>query len=107
MNVLVGCEFSGTVRDAFLRRGHNAYSCDLRPCLKGGHRHFQFDVRVALEVFEWDLFIVHPECTHLAASGAAHWAEPRSPADARNGTRVGQPLHHTDTHPLEAPPCGQ
>lgn len=81
MNVLVGCEFSGTVRDAFLRRGHNAYSCDLKPCPKGKSRHFQFDVRVALKVFDWDLFIVHPECTHLTASGAAHWAVKR--ADGR------------------------
>lgn len=81
MNVLVGCEYSATVRDAFIKRGHNAFSCDFLPCEKSPRRHFQIDVRQALKIRRWDLFIVHPECTHLCASGARHW--PAKRADGR------------------------
>lgn len=68
MRVLVACEFSGIVRDAFLKKGHDAWSCDLLPCEAGGP-HIQGDV---LEVLDagWDLMIAHPPCTHLAVSGA-------------------------------------
>ena len=68
MRVLVGCEFSGTVRDAFLRLGHDAWSCDLLPCESGGP-HIQGDVRDVL-AGNWQLAIFHPPCTHLAVSGA-------------------------------------
>ena len=68
MRVLVGCEFSGTVRDAFLRRGHDAWSCDLLPCESGGP-HLQGDVRDVLGD-NWELAIFHPPCTHLCSSGA-------------------------------------
>jgi len=68
MNVLIGCEFSGIVRDAFIKRGHNAWSCDVLPSEKNGN-HLQCDVR-ELDMTKWDLFIVHPPCTHLASSGA-------------------------------------
>ena len=68
MRVLIGCEFSGTVRDAFLRLGHDAWSCDLLPCESGGP-HIQGDVRDVL-ADNWQLAIFHPPCTHLAASGA-------------------------------------
>lgn len=81
MNVLIGCEYSATVRDAFLKRGHNAFSCDLLPCEKGPRRHYQQDIRIALKVRKWDLFVVHPECTHLCGSGARWWPEKR--ADGR------------------------
>jgi len=69
MKVLVACEYSGVVRDAFLRRGHNAVSCDLLPCESsnsGGH--YQCDVRDLLG-HEWDLMIAHPPCTYLSVSG--------------------------------------
>ena len=68
MRVLVACEFSGIVREAFRRRGHDAWSCDLLPCERKG-QHIQGDV---LEVLDdrWDLMIAHPPCTHLAVSGA-------------------------------------
>lgn len=68
MRVLVACEYSGTVRDAFKARGHDAWSCDLLPTDSPG-QHIQGDV---LEVLndEWDLVIAHPPCTHLAVSGA-------------------------------------
>ena len=68
MKVLVACEFSGTVRDAFAARGHDAWSCDVLPSETPG-QHYQGDVREFLEA-GWDLLIAHPPCTHLAVSGA-------------------------------------
>lgn len=72
MKVLVACEFSGVVRDAFIAKGHDAVSCDLLPTEKPGP-HYQGDVRDILHE-KWDLMIAHPPCTHLCASGAKHWA---------------------------------
>jgi site-specific DNA-cytosine methylase len=68
MRVLVACEYSGAVRDAFIRAGHDAMSCDLLPTEKEGP-HYCGDVRDVLEN-GWDLMIAHPPCTHLAVSGA-------------------------------------
>ena len=68
MRVLIACEYSGTVRDAFLRAGHDALSCDLLPTDAPGP-HYQGDVRDIL-ADGWDLMIAHPPCTHLAVSGA-------------------------------------
>ncbi len=79
MRVLVACEFSNTVRDAFLRRGHDAWSCDLRRAdapNENWHRHIQGDVRPLLRQ-EWDLVIAHPPCTYLCNSGV-HWLGRRS-----------------------------
>ncbi len=72
MKVLVACEYSGRVRDAFLRRGHDALSCDILPTESPGP-HYQGDVRDILSD-GWDLMIAHPPCTHLAVSGAAWFA---------------------------------
>ena len=66
--VLVACEFSGTVRDAFIARGHDAVSCDLLPTENPGP-HIQGDIR-DVPVADYDLMIAHPPCTHLAVSGA-------------------------------------
>lgn len=68
MRILVACEFSGTVRDAFSRRGHDAWSCDLLPSETPG-KHYQGDV---FDIIEngWDLLIAHPPCTHLCVSGS-------------------------------------
>ncbi len=71
MRVLVACEFSGIVRDAFAKRGHDAWSCDLLPTEKPGN-HIQGDILKHL-ADGWDLMIAHPPCTHLAASGARWW----------------------------------
>lgn len=76
MNVLVACERSGVVRDAFLARGHNAYSCDIFPT-DSTHpdkfRHYMCDaLDVIHESFNWDLMIAHPECTYLTLAGAKH-----------------------------------
>jgi site-specific DNA-cytosine methylase len=68
MRVLIACEFSGTVRDAFLKRGHDAISCDLLPSDSPGP-HYQGDVRDILHE-GFDMMIAHPPCTHLAVSGA-------------------------------------
>jgi site-specific DNA-cytosine methylase len=68
MKVLVACEYSGTVRDAFRAAGHDAMSCDLLPTDAPGP-HYQGDVRDVLGD-GWDLMIAHPPCTHLAVSGA-------------------------------------
>lgn len=68
MRVLVACEFSGVVRNAFSARGHDATSCDLLPSETPG-QHYQGDVRNILGN-GWDLLIAHPPCTHLAVSGA-------------------------------------
>lgn len=71
MKVLVACEFSGTVRDAFLRVGADAMSCDLLPTEVPGP-HYQGDVRDVLD-YPWDLAICHPPCTDLSVSGARHF----------------------------------
>lgn len=67
MQVLVGCEFSGVVRDAFIRKGHEAVSCDLLPSEAPGP-HIQGDVLEHLDD-GWDLAIFHPTCTYLTSSG--------------------------------------
>jgi hypothetical protein len=72
MRVLVACEYSGTVRDAFLRAGHYAMSCDLLPTEAPGP-HYQGDVRDVL-ADGWDLMIAHPPCTYLSVSGM-HWTK--------------------------------
>lgn len=70
MKVLVACEYSGKVREAFRKYGHDAWSCDLLPADDGSPYHIQGDV---LEILDkgWGLMIAHPPCTHLAVSGAA------------------------------------
>jgi len=70
MKVLVACEYSGTVRDAFIRAGHEAMSCDLLPTDASGP-HFQGDVKEIIND-GWDLMIAHPPCTYLSVSGM-HW----------------------------------
>lgn len=71
MKVLVACEFSGTVRDAFLAHGHDAYSCDILPTEsnRAYNRHIQKPVQ-KIDLSGFDLMIAHPPCTHLAVSGA-------------------------------------
>ena len=73
MKVLIACEYSGRVRDAFIRGGHEAMSCDMLPTERDGP-HYQGDV---FDIINdgWDLMIAHPPCTHLAVSGARHFAE--------------------------------
>lgn len=72
MKVLIGCEESGVVRDAFLRLGHEAMSCDLEPTRSPGP-HYQGDVFDVID-YPWDLAVFHPPCTHTSVSGARHFA---------------------------------
>jgi len=87
VRVLVACEFSGTVRDAFRARGHEAWSCDLLPPEPESLYHFQADIRAVLDdpswCGTWELMIAHPPCTHLAVSGARWWhSKQREQAEA-------------------------
>lgn len=83
MRVLIACEYSGTVRDAFLRQGHDAISCDLLPTDSPGP-HYQGDV---FDIIGdgFDLMIAHPPCTHLAVSGARHFAAKRADGRQQEG----------------------
>lgn len=76
MNVLIACECSGTVRDAFRDAGHDAISCDLKPCERGSLFHIQGDALEAIASRHWDMVIAHPECRYLCSSGL-HWNKRR------------------------------
>jgi len=71
MKVLIGCESSGVIREAFRKRGHDAWSCDLLPADDHSRYHLQGNVLNYLNM-GWDLLIIHPPCTYLSASGL-HW----------------------------------
>lgn len=90
MRVLIACEYSGRVRDAFLRAGHDAMSCDLLPTDSPGP-HYQGDVRDIIGG-GWDLMIAHPPCTYLSVSGM-HWTarglrDPKLTEDALGFVRL-------------------
>lgn len=72
MQVLIACEFSGRVRDAFRKLGHDAYSCDLLPSEGDPTYHILGDCFQTIELYPWDLMIAHPPCTYLCSSGL-HW----------------------------------
>lgn len=97
MRVLVACEYSGRVRDAFLRNGHDAMSCDLLPTDVPGP-HYQGDVRDVLSE-GWDLMVCHPPCTYLTVAGM-HWTkrglrDPKLTEDALEfvGLLLGAPIN--------------
>ena len=69
MNVLVGCEYSGKVREAFRKLGHDVTSCDLLPSDDNSPFHIQGDIIAVIKSKRWDLIIIHPPCTALAVSG--------------------------------------
>jgi len=74
MKVLVACEFSGIVREAFTKRGHDAWSCDIQPTLQPGNHHEGdiFDILYN----DWDLMIGHPPCTYITYTGTRWWNDP-------------------------------
>lgn len=74
MRILIGCEFSATVREAFKAKGHDAWSCDLLPSSVPG-QHLQCDIFEALERHFWDRIILHPPCTAIALSGNRHYGK--------------------------------
>jgi len=100
MKVLVACEYSGRVRDAFAAQGHYALSCDLLPSESPGH-HYQGDVTALLHSdHNWDMLIAFPPCTYLAASGM-HWTtrgirDPQLTEDALNFVQLllNAPIRH-------------
>ena len=87
MKVLVACECSGVVRDAFRARGHDAWSCDLKPCERDNRHHFQNDAVEILQAGGWDLVIAHPPCTNLCVSCAHLWKKKRE--DGRQQKDIG------------------
>jgi len=72
MRVLIACEYSGRVREAFRARGHDAFSCDLLPAEDASDNHIVGDVIELIRSEQWDLMIAHPPCTYLSSSGL-HW----------------------------------
>ena len=88
MKVLVACEYSGTVREAFAKQGHDAWSCDLLPSDVSGQHYKENIFGPWSEVLNlgWDLVIAHPPCTHLSVSGARHFAAKR--ADGRQQAAI-------------------
>lgn len=69
MKILIACEFSGVVREAFRKRGHEVWSCDLLPSKDNSEYHLQEDVYEVLKNDKYDMIIAHPPCTYLAVSG--------------------------------------
>ncbi len=94
MRILIACESSGIVRDAFAAMGHDAWSCDLLPSERPGN-HIQEDVLLHLED-GWDLMIAHPPCTDLAVSGARYFKQKQT--DGRQQRAVDFFLAFTTTH---------
>ena len=88
MKILIACEESQTVCKAFRAKGHEAYSCDILPP-SGGHPewHIQGDVSGIIKDPKWDMIIAFPPCTHLAVSGAAHFAKKRADGRQERGVR--------------------
>lgn len=93
MKVLIACEFSGIVRDAFIAKGHDAWSCDLLPTEKLGP-HIQDDVLGHLND-GWDLMIAHPPCTYLSYSGIAYWNRPGRAEKREEGMNFFLALYNT------------
>ena len=91
MKVLVGCEEPQAVCIAFREAGHEAFSCDLKPC-SGGHPewHYQMDVFKAIELQGWDLGIFFPDCTYLTCSAEWAYKEPPYHQKVKPGTLVGE-----------------
>src|SRR4051812_31113867 len=87
MRVLVACEFSGVVRDAFRARGHDAWSCDLLPTDADPRWHYMADALLCIRglAHRIDLLVAHPPCTHLAVSGARWFKEKRTEQEAALG----------------------
>lgn len=81
MRILVACEFSGRVREAFAVRGHDAWSCDLLPSEQPSTKHIVGDVATMLTA-QWDLLIAHPPCTYLCNSGV-RWLVPKTGLDRK------------------------
>lgn len=96
MRILVACEYSGKVREAFRKLGHDAWSCDLLPADDNSHYHIKGDVLNIL-IDSWDMMIAHPPCTHLAVSGA-RWFKHKAAEQRQAIEFVRQLLHAPIDH---------
>lgn len=107
MKVLIGCESSGTVRDAFLKLGHDAMSCDLLPTDSPGP-HYQGDLFDVID-YPWDLMIAHPPCTHLSVSGSRHFAAKKMDGRQQSAVsffmRIIRQSEHIPMTAIENPVC--
>ena len=107
MKVLIACEYSGAVRDAFIALGHDAMSCDLLPTDAPGP-HYQGDLFDVID-YPWDLMIAHPPCTDLAVSGARHfaakWMDGRQAASVAFFMRLQRASAHIPMTATENPVC--
>lgn len=97
MRILVGCEESQAVAIEFRKKGHEAFSCDLQDC-SGGHPewHLKMDIFDAIDLFEWDMGIFFPDCTHLAVSGAKHFDKKRKDGRQRKAIIFFMGLYYCD-----------
>lgn len=99
MKVLIGCEQSGVVRDAFLALGHDAWSCDILPAETPSNRHIMGDVRDVMAWDDWDLLaVMHPPCTRLCNAGVRWLNKPpkNPPADCTPDERDAWPTLDSD-----------
>lgn len=107
MKVLVGCEYSGTVRDAFRAIGCDAMSCDLLPTETPGP-HYQGDLFDVID-YPWDIAIFHPPCTHLAVSGSRHFEDKRIDGRQQSAAsffmRIARRSEHIPRTAIENPVC--
>jgi len=107
MRILVACEYSGTVRDAFINAGHDAMSCDILPTDAPGP-HYQGDLFDVID-YPWDLAIFHPPCTHLSVSGSRHFAakrmDGRQQAAVSFFMRIVRQSAHIPMTAIENPVC--
>ena len=107
LRVLIACEYSGIVRDAFIRAGHDAMSCDMMPTESHGP-HYQGDLFDVID-YPWDLAIFHPPCTHLSVSGSRHFAakrmDGRQQAAVSFFMRIVRQSAHIPMTAIENPVC--
>ena len=107
MKVLIACEYSGVVRDSFLRGGHEAMSCDILETESPGP-HYKGDLFDVID-YPWDLAIFHPPCTHLSVSGSRHFAEKkmdgRQQAAVSFFMRIVRQSAHIPKVAIENPVC--
>lgn len=105
LEVLIGCEESGVVRDAFIALGHKAISCDLQPTRRPGP-HYEGSVFDVID-YPWDLAIFHPPCTHTSVSGAKHfeakWADGRQAAGVAFFMSIVRRAAHIPMTAMEQP----
>jgi len=107
MRILIACEYSGAVRDAFAKLGHDAMSCDLLPT-DAPVNHYQGNIFDVID-YPWDLMIAHPPCTHLSVSGAKHFAEKQKDGRQQEGVSFFMKLIRNSEHipmtAIENPIC--